>query len=155
LEAAEFTPQIEILTGMKGVGVFIAIIADIMDTGRFRNSKAFASYLRSAPRASNSDTSVSIRGANKKGGKFSAALLTQPLNHVPDASVKLKRWYGSLTGYKKPVLVRAGLGRRVSAGIFQMLKKGECHYCGDARNHEAKPLKYRRFFQSIKRRELF
>jgi transposase len=157
LEAAVFMPQIEILTSMKGVSVFIAIaiIADIMDISRFRNSKAFASYLRSAPKVSNSNTSVSIRGTNKKGRKLSATLLTQSLNHVLDASPKLKRWYESLTEYKKPGLVRTGLRRRVLAEIFQMLKKGEYHYCRDARNHEAKLLKYRRFLSKHQKEETF
>jgi transposase len=157
LEAAVFMPQIEILTSMKGVSVFIAIaiIADIMDISRFRNSKAFTSYLRSAPKVFNSNTSVSIRGTNKKGRKLSAALLTQSLNHVLDASPKLKCWYESLTEYKKPGLVRTGLRRRVLAEIFQMLKKGEYHYCRDARNHEAKQLKYRRFLSKHQKEETF
>jgi transposase len=49
LQAAPFMAQIEILTSMKGVSVFIAIaiIADIIEVSRFRNSKAFTSYLRS------------------------------------------------------------------------------------------------------------
>jgi hypothetical protein len=43
LQAAPFMAQIEILTSMKGVSVFIAIaiIADIIDVSRFRDSKAF------------------------------------------------------------------------------------------------------------------
>ena len=147
LQAEVFMPQIEILTSMKGVSVFIAIaiIADIIDVNRFRNSKAFTSYLRSAPKVSNSNTSVSIRGTNKKGRKLSATLLTQSLNHVLDASPKLSRWYNRLCEYKKPGLVRTGLRRRVLAEIFQMLKKGEYHYCRDAKNHDAKLLQYRRF----------
>jgi transposase len=69
---------------MKGISVFIAIaiIADIIDVSRFRDSKAFTSYLRSAPRVANSNTSTSIRGTNKKGRKLSATLLTQSLNYV-------------------------------------------------------------------------
>jgi len=51
LRAAPFMRQIELLTSMKGVSVFtaIAIIAYVIDAGRFRNSKAFTSCLRSAP----------------------------------------------------------------------------------------------------------
>jgi hypothetical protein len=43
--------EIEILTSMMGVSVFIAvaIIADIIKADRFWNSKQFTSYLRSAP----------------------------------------------------------------------------------------------------------
>ncbi|MDR2716549.1 MAG: IS110 family transposase [Treponema sp.] len=149
LQAAPFMDQIDILTSMKGVSVFIAIAvtADIIEVGRFKNSKAFTSYLRSAPRVANSNTSVSIRGTNKKGRKLAATLLTQSLNHVLDSSVKLRLWYDRLCEYKKPGLVRTGLRRRVLAEIFQMLKKGEYHYGRDAKNHEAKMVQYRRFLE--------
>jgi transposase len=156
LQAEPFMAQIEILTSMKGVSVFIAaaVIADIIDVSRFRNSKAFTSYLRSAPRVSNSNTSVSIRGTNKKGRKLSATLLTQSLNHVLDSSGKLRRWYDRLCEYKKPGLVRTGLRRRVLAEIFQMLKKGEYHYGRDEKNHEAKMLQYRSFLGKQKNIEI-
>jgi len=155
LHAAPFMEQIEILTSMKGVSVFIAIaiIADIIDVSRFKNSKAFTSYLRSAPKVSNSNTSVSIRGTNKKGRKLSATLLTQSLNHVLDASTKLRRWYNNLCEYKKAGLVRTGLRRRVLAEIFQMLKKGEYHYGREPKKHEAKMAQYQRFLEKSKKGE--
>ena len=152
LQAESYMLQIEILTSMKGVSVFIAIaiIADIIDVSRFKNSKAFTSYLRSAPKVSNSNTSVKIRGTNKKGRKLSATLLTQSLHHVMNSSCKLQRWYDRLCEYKKPGLVRTGLRRRVLAEIFQMLKKGEYHYWRDSLNHENKMLQYRRFLEKQK-----
>jgi transposase len=152
LQAAPFMAQIEILTSMKGVSVFIAIaiIADIIEVSRFRNAKAFTSYLRSAPHVANSNTSTSIRGTNKKGRKLSATLLTQSLNHVMAVSSKLRRWYDRLAEYKKPGLVRTGLRRRVFAEIFQMLKKGEYHYGWDPKKHEAKMAEYRRFLKGQK-----
>ena len=148
-QAAPFMAQVRILTSMKGVSVFIAIavIADIINVDRFKNSKAFTSYLRSAPSVSNSNTSVSNRGTNKKGRKLSATLLTQSLNHVLASSGKLSRWYERLCEYKKPGLVRTGLRRRVLAEIYQMLKKNEYHYGRDAKNHEAKMAQYRRFLE--------
>jgi len=152
MRAEPYMREIEILTSMKGISVFIAIavIADIITVNRFRNSKSFTSYLRSAPRVSNSNTSVSIKGINKKGRKMSATLITQSLNHVLSASEKLYRWYTRLTQYKKPGLVRTGLRRRVFAEMYQMLKKGEYHYARDERNHEAKLLQYRRFLKKGK-----
>jgi transposase len=145
--AAPFMREIDILTSMKGVSVFIAaaIIADVIDVRRFKNSKAFTSYLRSAPKVSNSNTSTSIRGTNKKGRKLSSTLLAQSLNHILDASEKLRDWYMRLCEYKKPGLVRTGLRRRVLAEIYQMLKKGEYHYGRDAKKHEAKMEQYRKF----------
>ena len=156
LHATPFMAQIEILTSLKGVSVFIAIaiIADIIDISRFRNAKAFTSYLRSAPHVANSNTSTSIRGTNKKGRKLSATLLTQSLNHVMAASPKLRRWYDRLVEYKKPGLVRTGLRRRVFAEIFQMLKKGEYHYGREPLKHEAKMTQYRRFLEKQKKQEI-
>jgi len=141
--------EIEILTSMKGVSVFtaIAIIADIITVNRFKNAKAFRSYLRSAPKVSNSNTSVNIKGTNKKGRKLAATLITQALIHVLSASVKLSRWYKELTEHKKAGLVRTGLRRRVFAEMYQMLKKGEYHYGREARLHEAKISQYKKFLE--------
>jgi len=150
--AGLYMKEIDILTSMKGVSVFIAIavITDVITVDRFKNSKAFTSYLRSAPRVSNSNTSTSIRGTNKKGRKLSSTLLTQSLNHVLDSSLKLRRWYNRLTEYKKAGLVRSGLRRRVFAEMFQMLKKGEYHYGREALKHEAKMCQYKRFLEKRK-----
>jgi len=149
LNAVPFMKQIDVLTSMKGVSVFIAIaiIADIIDVSRFKNSKAFTSYLRSAPKVANSNTSVNIRGTNKKGRKLSSALLSQSLNHVLAASDKLRRWYDRLAQYKKAGLVRTALRRRVLAEIFQMLKKGEYHYARDSAKHDAKMLQYKKLLE--------
>ena len=150
--AEPFLKEIEILTSMKGIGVFtaIAIIADIIKVDRFKNSKAFTSYLRSAPKVSNSNTSVSIKGTNKKGRKLAATLVTQSLTHVLSASVKLSEWYTKLCEHKKPGLVRTGLRRRVFAEMYQMLKKGEYHYGREARIHEAKISQYKKFLEKRK-----
>jgi transposase len=149
LQAGPFMRQIELLTSMKGVSVFIAIaiIADIIDVSRFKDSKHFTSYLRSAPHTASSNTSTSSRGTNKKGRKLASTLLTQSLNHILHASLKLRKWYERLSEYKKAGLVRTGLRRRVLAEMYQMLKKGEYHYARDERNHEAKMAQYRRFLE--------
>jgi transposase len=149
LHAEPFIEQIDILTSMKGISVFIAIaiIADIIEVSRFKNSKHFTSYLRSAPHVANSNTSTSSRGTNKKGRKLSSSLVTQSLNHVLTASVKLRRWYDRLSEYKKAGLVRTGLRRRVFAEMYQMLKKGEYHYDMDEHNHETKMTQYRKFLE--------
>ncbi|MDR2434678.1 MAG: transposase, partial [Treponema sp.] len=123
LAAEPFMTEIEILTSMKGVSVFIgiAIIADIIEVSRFKDSKHFTSYLRSAPRVANSNTTVKNCGTNKMGRKLSSTLLTQSLNHVMNSSGKLRRWYERLCEYKKAGLVRTGLRRRILAEIYQML----------------------------------
>ncbi len=150
--AEPYMKEIRILTSMKGVSVFIAaaVVADIISVDRFKNSKMFTSYLRSAPRVSNSNTSVSIRGTNKKGRKLAATLLTQSLRHVLAGSPKLNRWYTRLAEYKKAGLVRTGLRRKVLAEMYQMLKKGEYHYGRDPLKHEAKLRLYKKFLDKRK-----
>jgi len=151
-QAEPYMREIEILTSMKGIGVLtaIAIIADIIKVDRFKNSKSFTSYLRSAPKVSNSNTSEKTKGINKKGRKLAATLVTQSLNHVLDASEKLNNWYKEKIENKKAGLVRTGLRRRAFAEMFQMLKKGEYHYGRDKRIHEAKMLQYKRFLEKRK-----
>lgn len=150
--AQEHMKEIEILTSMKGISVFIAIavIADILKVNRFKNSKSFTSYLRSAPKVSNSNTTENVKRTNKKGRKMSAALLSQSLNHMLAASNKLNRWYTRLTRYKKAGMVRSGLRRRVFAEIYQMLKKEEYHYARDPQKHEEKMRQYKKFLEKKK-----
>jgi transposase len=149
LRAGPFMEQIDILTGMKGISVFIAaaIIADIITVNRFKNSRHFTSYLRSAPHVANSNTSGSSRGTNRKGRKVSSTLLTRSLIRVLKAGLKLRDWYMRLSEYKKAGLVRMGLRRRVLAEIYQMLKKGEYHYAMDKQNHETKMKQYRKLLE--------
>lgn len=150
LERGEpYMREIDLLTSMKGISVFtaIAIIADIIDVSRFKDSKHFTSYLRSAPRVANSNTSVNIRGTNKQGRKLASTLLTQSLNHMLNASLKLRKWYDRLSEYKKAGLVRTGLRRKVLAELYQMLKKGEYHYDRDVKNHEGKMAQYHKFLE--------
>jgi len=151
-QAEPYMREIKILTSMKGVSVFIAIaiIADIVSVDRFKDSKSFTSYLRSAPRVESSNTTKGNKGTNKMGRKLSATLLTQILNHVLDGSQKLDNWYTKLTQYKKAGSVRTALRRRVFAEIYQMLKKGEYHYCRDAKKHEEKLLHYEKFLEKRK-----
>jgi transposase len=152
-QAEPYMREIEILTSMKGVSVFIAIavIADIISVNRFKNSKAFTSYLRSAPSVSNSNTSQSNRGTNKKGRKLAATLIVQSLRHMLAGSPKLNRWYTRLTQYKKHGLVRTGLRRKIFAEMYQMLKKGEYHYDRNKTLHEAKMLQFQKFLKKRKK----
>ena len=152
LQAAPYMKEIQILTSMKGISVFIAaaIIADIISVDRFKNSKHFTSYLRSAPSVSNSNTSERNRGINKKGRKLSSTLITQSLNHVLDSSRRLSRWYARQTEYKKKGIVRTGLRRKVFTEIYKMLAKGEYHYARDEKNHMAKMVQYRNFLKKRK-----
>lgn len=69
------------------------------------------------------------------------------LNHMLNASLKLRKWYDRLSEHKKAGLARTGLRRKVLAEIYQMLKKGECHYDRDVKNHEGKMAQYHKFLE--------
>ncbi|MCL2722386.1 MAG: IS110 family transposase [Treponema sp.] len=74
---ASFMSEIEILTSMTGISVItaIAVSADVSDVSRFRNSKHFAYYLRSAPRVESSNDKTIIKSTNKAARKLSITLI--------------------------------------------------------------------------------
>jgi transposase len=143
---AMFMPQIEILTSMPGISVVtaIAVIADIIDVSRFRNSKHFASYLRSTPRVESSNDKTVIKSTTKAGRKLSITLLSQSLNHFRDGNRNLSRWIEKISDHKKKGVVRMALCRKVITVIYQMLKKQEFHYFYNPVLHEKKLTDYRK-----------
>jgi transposase len=147
-----FMPQIQILTSMSGISVItaIAVIADIISVSRFRNSKHFASYLRSAPRVESSNDKTIIKSTTKAGRKQSITLLSQSLNHFRDENKKLNLWYEKVSTFKKKGIVRMALCRKVITEIYQILKKEEYHYFRNPLLHEKKMAEYYRFLQKGK-----
>jgi len=149
---AQFIPHIDILTSMTGISVItaLAIIADVIDASRFRNSKHFASYLRSAPRVESSNEKTIIKSTTKAGRKLSITLLSQSLNHFRDNNKTLTRFYERASVYKKKGIVRMALCRRVLTQIYQMLKKKEYHYFRNSVLHEKKMSEYIKFLNKEK-----
>lgn len=148
----KYYKKIDILTSMKGISVItaIAIIADVADVKRFPNSKHFTSYLRSAPGVDSSNEEIRITKTTKHGRKLSVSLLSQSLNHFRDSNIKLNKWYNKkvVIELQKRGKIRMGLCRKVFAEIYQMLKKGEYHYCRDVKNHIKKMNEYDSFLKN-------
>jgi transposase len=146
---AVFMPQIEILSSMSGISVItaIAVIADVIDASRFRNSKHFASYLRSVPRVESSNDKTIIKSTTKAGRKLAITLLSQSLNHFRDGNRKLGRWVERVSKYKKKGVVRMALCRRVITEIYKMIKKGEYHYFYNPVLHGKKLAEYQKFLK--------
>jgi transposase len=144
-----FMSQIEILTSMTGVSVItaIAIIADVIDVSRFKNSKHFASYLRSAPGVESSNDKTIIKSTTKAGRKLSITLLSQSLNHFRDNNETLTKFYERAKVSKKKGVVRMALCRRVITQIYQMLKKQEYHYFYNPVLHGKKITEYKKFLE--------
>jgi transposase len=147
-----FMGQIELLTSMSGISVVtaIAVIADIIDISRFRNSKHFASYLRSVPRVESSNEKTIIKSTTKAGRKLSITLISQALNHFRDQNETLNQWYERAKVFKKKGVIRMALCRRVMTQIYQMLKKEEYHYFRNPKLHEKKLLEYKKFLKKKK-----
>jgi transposase len=146
---SRFMAQIEILTSMTGISVItaIAVIADIFDISRFRNSKHFASYLRSSPLVESSNEKTIIKSTNKAGRKLSITLLSQSLNHFRDNNKTLSNFCERAGPYKKNGVIRMALCRRVITQIYQMLKKQEYHYSCNHVLHKKKMSDYRKFLE--------
>ena len=147
---SEYINEIDILTSMRGISVFmaIALMADIATIVRFPNSKHFTSYLRSAPGVESSNEMTRITNTNKSGRKLSVTFITQSLNHFRDSNPKLSRWYVKKVAYiNRKGKIRMALCRRVFTELYQMLKKQEYHYFRDEKNHLMKMNKYCKFLE--------
>jgi transposase len=149
LAGAVFLREIDILTSMTGISVVtaIALVADVITVTRFRNSKHFASYLRSVPRVESSNDKTVIKSTTKAGRKLSVTLLSQSLNHFRDNNKSLNRWYERVSVFKKKGIIRMAMCRRVFTEIYQMLKKEEYHYFRNQVLHEKKMGEYARFLE--------
>jgi len=146
---AQFMHLIEILTSMTGISVItaIAIIADVIEVSRFRNSKHFASYLRSSPRVESSNNNTIIKSTTKAGRKLSITLLSQSLNHFRDNNKILTQFYERAKIGKKKGVVRMALCRKVITQVYQMLKKQEHHYFCNQVLHKKKMTEYKQFLK--------
>jgi len=144
---ASFLPLIELLTSMTGISVItaLAVIADVINVSRFKNSKHFASYLRSAPRVESSNDKTIIKSTTKAGRKLSITLISQSLNHFRENNKTITRFYERASLYKKKGVVRMAMCRRVITQIYQMLKKEEFHYFRNPVLHEKKMSEYKKF----------
>jgi len=144
-----FMRHVDILTSMSGISVItaLAIIADIIDVSRFKNSKHFTSYLRSAPQVESSNEKTVIKSTTKAGRKLPITLLSQSLNHFRDGNKKLNRRYEHIKTYKKKGIVRMALCGKVFTEIFQMLKKEEYHHYINPILHGKKMTEYVKFLE--------
>jgi transposase len=143
--------QIAILTSMTGISVFtaIAIVADIGELSRFKNSKHLSSYLRSAPGIDSSNETTRILSTSKQGRRLAVTLLSQSLNHFRNTNPKLHQWYqNKVAGGKKKGVIRMALCRKVITEIYQMLKNGEYHYYRNEVLHKKKMQKYIDFLKT-------
>jgi transposase len=146
-----FKKEIEILTSIRGISVFIAlaIMADVGDISRFKSAKNFCSYLRTAPKIDASDKSVKVGKINRRSRTLSLSLLLQPFNHFLEGSEKIHDFYYRKKAAKGSGKARIAVSRRMFTIIYAMLKNQEYYRFRDEKNHAQKLAKYHRFLKKI------
>jgi transposase len=144
-----FRKEIELLTGIKGISVFIAIgiMADVVDINRFPNAKKFCSYLRSAPKVDSSNKTTKIGRINKQSRKLTMSLLIESMNHFKLCE-KFGRFYENKKNGKSTGKVRVALVRKVMVTIYYMLKRNIDFYYVDKKFHSRKLMVYDKFLKN-------
>jgi transposase len=146
LKGAYFRKEIGLLTGIKGISVFLAvgIMSDVVDVNRFPSAKKFCSYLRSAPKVDSSNQTTRIGRINKQSRKLTMSLLIESMNHFR-ACEKFGNFYEKKRNGKSAGKVRVAVARKVMVAIYYMLKRNTEFYFEDKKCHCSKLTAYDKF----------
>ena len=117
------------MTSMPGISIFIAMSlkADYIDISRFKNSKHFCSYLRTAPKVDRSNKTNHITGLNKNSRKLSLSLLIQGLPHFYTSNTYLSQYRKKKMQGKAAGRVRIAMARKLLSILYVMLKRKELY----------------------------
>ena len=145
-----FRKEINLLTGIKGISVFIAIgiMADVVDVNRFPGVKKFCSYLRSAPKVDSSNKTTHIGRINKQSRKLTMTLLIESMNHFRRCD-KFGQFYEKKKNGKSAGKVRVAVVRKILVAIYNMLKNNTNFYYMDKKNHTSKLRAYDNYLKKI------
>ena len=151
----KYKEQIDILTSIKGISVFVALglIADYGEVERFKNAKKFSSYLRAVPKVEASNEKVYIGKTNKRGRKLSISLLLQALHHTMKDNVYLRDFYLKKINGKSVCKVRMAVVRKLLVAIYYMLKNKEYYKYRNEENHQRKMREYERFIRKYEQKK--
>lgn len=145
--------EIDLLTSINGVSVFmaIAIITDIIDVKRFKNGKAFTSYLRSAPKIDATNKTVHIGKTNKHSRKLSISLVLQSITHFKKSNPNIK-YFSELKSqqHKKAGKVRMAIARKMFLTIYYMLLENQYYRFIEEKNHNKKMTEYKNLLKKNK-----
>lgn len=145
-----FRKEIEILTSIKGISVYMAIgiMSDVVDVNRFPNVKRFCSYLRSAPKVDSSNQTTRIGRINRQARKLSMNLLIESINHFRLCD-KYAQFYDKKKIGKSVGKVRIAMVKKVLTAIYHMLRKEEYFYYIDNKSHHTKLTSYENYLKKI------
>jgi transposase len=139
--AKYFERDVRFLISIPGVSILIAmaLIADYADISRFKNSKHFCSYLRTAPGIDQSNESTKIKHINKSSRKYALAMLLQGLSHTWQNEGRIKGFRDRKKNHNmNNGKLRIAISRKIMVSMFYMVKKGECYNEMNPKNYEKK-----------------
>lgn len=119
--------EILILISIMGISFFTAcaIMSDIADIKRFKNSKKLCSYLRAGMRVDSSNEKTHIGKINKKSRKLAFKMILQGLQHIVRYNHNYYEFKERKLKGKSNGKVRCALVRKTIVAIFYMLKNKE------------------------------
>jgi transposase len=141
-----FMKEIRLLTSIKGITPFtvIAIMSEIGEISRFKNSKKFCSYLRAGQKIDSSNLKKRVGSLCKRSRKLVMTLLMQSVNHFRNSSKKMNSFYEKKIGGKSPGKVRVAVARKTLVIIYYMLTRNKEYYYVDKKNYQSKIAEYER-----------
>lgn len=156
ISGSEYKEEIEILTSVHGVSVFVALAlkSDYADINRFKNAKHFTSYLRAAPKIKSSNKTIHNGSTNKRGRKLSISLLIQSLQHFKTISPKINDFYNRKRIGKSAGKVRMAVVRKMFVSIYYMLRDNKYYYYYNEDCHMKKLKEYEKLlseFDNVKK----
>ncbi|MBF9018411.1 MULTISPECIES: IS110 family transposase [unclassified Oceanispirochaeta] len=135
-----FQDDIERLMTIPGFSFLsaMALIADVADIRRFPSVKKFCSYLRTAPKITESNNTTHLGKVNKCSRNLTVSLLTQSVSHFRESSPYFGEFYDRLKSGKSYGKTRMALIRKILVCAYYMLKRKENFKWSDKSNMERK-----------------
>ena len=148
-----YSKEIKILLSIRGFSAFTAIVlmSDVIDIKRFKNSKKFCAYLRTAPKIKGSNNTIHYGHVNKLSRKATCALLTQSVNHFKVAGDHMSNFYNRVRKGKSAGKSRMALIRKMLVCAYHMLMKGEHYYWVEEEKYQEKLKDYNRELNRIEK----
>jgi len=135
-----YQEEIERLMTIPGFSFLstLALIADIADIDRFPTAKNFCSYLRTAPKITESNNTTHLGKVNKCSRSLTVTFLTQSVQHFRNSSLYFGDFYDRLKSGKSYGKTRMALIRKILVSAYYMLKRKENFKWSDKSNMENK-----------------
>jgi transposase len=150
-----YSKEIKLLLSIKGFSPFTAIVlmSDVVDINRFKSSKKFCAYLRTAPKIKESNNTARLGHINKQSRKATCAVLTQSVNHFKLAGDHMSSFYNRVKQGKSAGKSRMALIRKILVCVYHMLKKGEQYYWIEDEKYQEKLKEYYRELNRIEEKK--